>query len=111
MNKVSLEEKRIQRERKTVKSMITVYCKANHRSKTIPCTKCSNLIEYTDMKLKKCPFKDKKPTCARCTVHCYKEPERSTIKKIMRFSGPRMLYHHPLLALYHIIDGIKHTSK
>jgi len=28
-------------------------------------------------------------------------------KTIMRYSGPRMLLHHPGLAMHHVIDGFK----
>ena len=111
MNKISVKGKRIRRERKTIESMINIYCKANHKPKIIPCNKCTNLIDYTYNRLKNCPFKGNKPICAKCTIHCYKEPERSIIKKIMRFSGPRMLLNHPILAIYHIIDGLKRRSR
>jgi len=32
---------------------------------------------------------------------------REKAKKIMRYSGPRMLLHSPLLALHHVFDGRK----
>ena len=32
---------------------------------------------------------------------------KEKVKKIMRYSGPRMLLHHPGLAMHHVIDGFK----
>jgi hypothetical protein len=32
---------------------------------------------------------------------------RDRIRKVMRFSGPRMLFLHPTLALLHLLDGLK----
>jgi hypothetical protein len=29
---------------------------------------------------------------------------RENIRKIMRFSGPRMVFRYPLLTIYHFID-------
>ncbi|UCF50401.1 MAG: nitrous oxide-stimulated promoter family protein [Thermoplasmatales archaeon] len=108
---MSIEHPRIKRERKTLEAMIRINCKINHNLKTKLCEECQILLNYAINRLKKCPFKEKKPSCARCTIHCYKEPERLSIKKIMRFSGPRMLFYHPILALYHIIEGLKSKSK
>jgi hypothetical protein len=36
---------------------------------------------------------------------------REKVKKVMRRSGPRMLLHHPLLAIHHVIDGHKKPEK
>jgi hypothetical protein len=32
---------------------------------------------------------------------------RERVKEVMRYSGPRMTYRHPLLAFFHLIDGRK----
>jgi hypothetical protein len=36
---------------------------------------------------------------------------REKVKKVMRYSGPRMLWHHPILAVHHLIDGRKKPEK
>jgi hypothetical protein len=41
---------------------------------------------------------------------------RERIRNVMRYSGPRMVYRHPVLALFHMVDGrrkkpIKNTGK
>ena len=99
---------RLQRERITVKKMIELYCKHNHEADL--CTDCSRLMNYADTKLAKCPFEDKKPACNECTVHCYRSEEREEIRRIMRFSGPKMTFRHPYLAIWHIIDKNRKTN-
>jgi len=36
---------------------------------------------------------------------------KEKVKKVMRYSGPRMLLHHPVLALHHAVDGFKSPDK
>ena len=98
---------RIQREKKTVKAMAAIYCRANHKQKNQLCPECQKLLDYSLNRLDRCKFGENKRTCKNCTVHCYKEPEKTKIKDIMRFSGPRMLFKHPVLAIQHIFDGSK----
>jgi len=97
---------RIEREKLTIQKMIKLYCRRNHENKFI-CVECSQIMYYAMNRLEKCPFHDDKPTCLKCTVHCYKEKEKQKIKEIMRFSGPHMLFSHPVMAVFHIIDNKK----
>jgi hypothetical protein len=84
-----------------------MYCRDRHQIKTELCADCEELQYYTAQRLEHCPFKSCKPTCAKCTVHCYKPEMRDKIKTVMRYAGPRMLRRHPLMAIRHIIDGMK----
>ena len=52
-----------------------------------------------------CPFMEKKTFCSNCTVHCYKPEMRERIKKVMKFSGPRMLLYHPFMAVWHVVSS------
>jgi hypothetical protein len=94
---------RIARERKTAEIMISLFCGFNHSQSE--CSDCRRLLNYVLERLEKCPFQEAKPTCAKCSVHCYKPEMREKIREVMRFSGPRMLYHHPILAVQHLIDS------
>lgn len=96
---------RIKREEKTVAAMIEIYCRGKHGTGKGLCAGCLELNEYAMARLAKCPFKEDKPTCANCRVHCYKPESREKIKEVMRFSGPKMVYTHPVMAIYHLIDG------
>jgi len=105
---VSEQHPRIKREKKTIDKMVHVYCKAHHNTKGGElCPECTEFLEYAFMRLDKCPFQEEKSTCAKCLVHCYQPQMREKAKKIMRYSGPRMLLHSPLLALHHVFDGRK----
>jgi len=98
---------RITREKRTIEAMIALYCRDNHRTTTALCQDCTALLEYARLRLDKCPFGEDKPTCANCPIHCYKPDMREKIKRVMRYSGPRMLLRHPALAIGHLWDGFK----
>ena len=49
--------------------------------------------------------------CGKCLVHCYQPQMREKVKGVMRYSGPRMLLHHPVLAMHHAVDGFKKPQK
>lgn len=100
--------KRLQRERKTVHKMILIYCKGNHNSQEGElCPDCQSLYDYASERIERCPFGWRKPTCARCPVHCYRPEMRQQIKDVMRFAGPRMLFIHPYLTVMHGIDSLR----
>ncbi|MFA5629321.1 MAG: nitrous oxide-stimulated promoter family protein [Dehalococcoidales bacterium] len=98
------ENKRIKRERKTIVTMIGMYCKGNHHTAEL-CPECAELQEYALKRLDLCPFGEGKTTCAKCPVHCYKPQMRERVRVVMRYSGPRMTYTHPIQAVYHVIDN------
>ena len=95
---------KIEREKKTLKHMFRIYCKGKGHSRTI-CIDCSELLAYSLERLDKCPHAEKKGSCKDCITHCYKEPERTKIRKVMRYAGPRMFLRHPGITLGHIRDG------
>jgi predicted amidophosphoribosyltransferase len=95
---------RIARENKTVRMMISLYCHSYHQSDGL-CSECAELANYVLERLEECPFREGKTTCAKCPVHCYKPSMRERIRVVMRYAGPRMIYRHPVLALFHFIDG------
>lgn len=96
---------RIDRERRTVKAMIRMFCRAHHEGHEDVCPDCSSLLEYAMRRLDRCPFAFEKPTCVKCKVHCYEPSKREAIRSVMRYSGPRMLLRHPYLAIMHSVDG------
>jgi hypothetical protein len=97
---------RLLREYKTVEAMISIYCDCHHQSR-MTCADCEELRDYALERLEKCPFWEDKPTCVKCPVHCYKPAIREKIRQVMRFSGPRMIYRHPIMTIQHLLDGIK----
>ncbi|MCD6396752.1 MAG: nitrous oxide-stimulated promoter family protein [Spirochaetaceae bacterium] len=94
--------------KKTIHTMISMYCRANH-SKIAGknnglCKDCFEVEKYSLSKLKLCPYGSKKPNCPKCPIHCYSKNMRERISIIMRYTGPRMIFKHPILSIYHIIN-------
>ncbi len=96
---------RIDREKKTVRAMVRIYCQGRHATPGGLCAECEELLEYAFARLDRCPFGESKATCADCTTHCYRQEMKDRVKTVMRYAGPRMLFRHPLLALRHWLDG------
>ncbi len=92
----------IQRDQKTVAAMVHIYCAGKHASAGELCAPCAALLEYSHDRLAKCPFEEEKTTCRDCPIHCYRPIERTAMKDVMRYAGPRMLWRHPLLAIRHL---------
>ena len=108
MNKV--ESKR-EREKRTVALMIRLYCKKKHGTKKCLCPDCEALCEYAMIRSDKCPFMETKTFCSNCRVHCYKPEMREKIREVMRFSGPRMIFSHPIMAVRHVIESKKEKRR
>lgn len=82
--------------------MIAIYCRGKHGHSDM-CPKCRELLDYAHERLKHCPHGNHKPTCRRCIVHCYSPSHRDAIREVMRYSGPRMLFYHPITAITHLL--------
>ena len=100
---------RKEREINTVEIMIRMYCKTRHHSGGELCDSCTAVYSYATMKYHHCVFGEIKPVCNVCPVHCYNKTMREKIREIMRFSGPRMILYHPVMAIDHLIR--QHWSK
>ncbi|MBU6297673.1 MAG: nitrous oxide-stimulated promoter family protein [Alphaproteobacteria bacterium] len=91
--------------------MLRMYCRAHHGTGDAPfCSECMELHYYARRRIERCVFGDDKPTCANCTVHCYKATMRERVREVMRWAGPRMLWRHPALTIRHLIDGRRPAS-
>ena len=92
----------IEKEKRTVAQMVRIYCFLKHKQSRGLCDECSSLLTYAHKRLDGCMFGDEKPACAKCKVHCYQSAMRERIRIVMRFSGPRMLFYHPIMAIRHL---------
>ena len=94
---------RIEYEKKTVGEMIHLYCRLNKHCKSKElCADCAQLLEYARKRLDSCKFGNDKSSCRKCPVHCYKPDMKEKIRAVMRFSGPRMIIYHPIMAIRHL---------
>ena len=95
-------------EKKTLLVMVRIYCSAHHRKGGREvCDDCRQLIDYAFARLDKCRFGIEKPVCSKCTVHCYKPEMRDKVRKVMRYSGPRMALRHPFRAISHLFHSFR----
>lgn len=106
---------RLRGEAETIRAMVRLYCRAHHpaerRVKEVGsedvCPDCRDFLNYALKRLACCPFGVDKPVCAKCRIHCYKPAEREKARAIMRWAGPRLLWHHPIMALRHVRDNLR----
>lgn len=96
--------KRLARERRTMAAMMAIFCRNHHGHQGRICDNCHQLLSYADQRLANCPFGEDKPACNHCQVHCYSATQRQRVRAVMRYAGPRMLWRHPILSLYHLLD-------
>ena len=98
---------RLAREAKTMEVMIAMYCHDLHGTRGETCASCRELSAYAQARLERCPFQEGKTTCAKCPIHCYKPALRERMRAVMRHSGPRMLWRHPIMTVLHMWDGLR----
>jgi len=104
---MSIFTNRIEREARTVEVMIGLYCKNHHGLAVKDCPSCAELQNYALDRLHHCPFHEGKTSCKNCPIHCYKPGIKDEIKQVMRYSGPRMMFRHPVLTVFHFIDNTR----
>ena len=68
------------------------------------CPECASFVTYAASKRLTCPLEGEKPSCKRCPIHCYAPGQRETIRKIMAYSGRRMILRGRLDYLWHVIN-------
>lgn len=100
-----------EREKAMVSEMIALYCKKQHGRKNGLCPECEELATYARLRSDKCPFMETKTFCSNCKVYCYKPEMREKIRAVMRFSGPRMIFHHPVVAVRHMVETKKEKKR
>src|ERR1035437_4508034 len=94
---------KIEREKRIVDWMIRFYCRKKHHSTTMLCKDCEELKRYSFDRLTKCPFRDHKTACKDCKVHCYQLDKRIEIRKVMKYSGTRIMLSYHLDFLKYLI--------
>ncbi|MCU6763542.1 Nitrous oxide-stimulated promoter [uncultured Roseburia sp.] len=98
-------KKKTEQEKRMVSDMIFLYCRKKHGARQTLCSECRELKHYAQVRSDHCPFMETKTFCSNCTVHCYSPQMREKIRKVMAFSGPRMILYHPVAAIRHLITS------
>ncbi|MBP8598372.1 MAG: nitrous oxide-stimulated promoter family protein [Selenomonas sp.] len=99
-------EKKRQREQATVRQIVRIYCRGHHHVVGPGgqlCPDCEAIAAYAASRIAGCPRMAVKTFCSVCPIHCYARPQQEQVLRIMRYGGPRMLLHHPLLTLQHML--------
>jgi hypothetical protein len=97
-----------------------IYCRGNHRDAAraplasdgvevgvygrrtpVVCDECAELLRYAEQRRAFCP-KDPKPFCSTCDTHCYRPAMREHMRDVMRYAGPRSMFHG------YAIQGVRH---
>ena len=112
-------EKKRAMEASVMSEMIAIYCRGQGHTNRSPaadaapalCPDCRRLLDYARDRIIRCPRMDVKSFCSACPVHCYSRDMREQVRAVMRWSGPRMLLHHPLMTLHHIWIDYKARKK
>ncbi|MBO5588398.1 MAG: nitrous oxide-stimulated promoter family protein [Anaerovibrio sp.] len=86
----------------TVTEMIGIFCHDIHKTDGEHlCHECQDLLDYVKKRVAVCPRMGEKTFCSACNTHCYAPNRRERIRMIMRYSGPKMMFRSPLLAIKH----------
>ncbi len=102
MKKLTKEEK-TKHEISVISKMIDIFYK-NHQG-DYSLLEINDLKNYCINRVTSCPLIESKTFCSSCKIHCYDDKHRNLIKKVMKFSGPRMIFYHPLLTIKHFFYG------
>ena len=103
--------KRRAREQRTISQMVALYCADHHPDERTErahcgepvCPDCKAIDDYCVKRTERCRSMEHKTNCEECGNHCYAPPQRDRIRAIMRHAGPRMMLHHPVAALRHML--------
>ena len=101
-----------------VSQMIALYCRGHHGGGHAArvrlggrelglCAECEELRAYALARIASCPRMADKTFCSACPTHCYRPQMRERIREVMRWSGPRMLRHRPVVALRHALSTLR----
>ena len=102
---MELEKKRLQ-EQEIMGKIVVIYCRGQKHPKqegVSLCPACLKLLDYANQRTARCPRMAEKSFCSSCPAPCYQPEMRSRVKEVMRYAGPRMLLHNPLLLLRHLL--------
>ncbi|UCE60238.1 MAG: nitrous oxide-stimulated promoter family protein [Phycisphaerales bacterium] len=116
-----ITNKTLRSDLKTLVKFVEVYCRHRHRqavradarvkvphlralvdSEVDLCPACRKLLAHAVVKRIRCPL-DPKPACKRCPSHCYSVPYRGEIRKVMKYSGKRLVLSGRLDYLRHLL--------
>ena len=112
-----MTEDRKEYEKRVVRLMVELYCHDVHgksgakRARGELCPECAALADYADRRVDACRRGAEKTFCSNCPSPCYKPEMREKIRVVMRHSGPRMIFHRPILAVKHLVASMQEKKR
>ena len=102
---IALKKSRVEKEKAMIVKMIEIYYK--NKAHGTP-EEREELKAYALKRLDNCRHGDDKSFCSHCTTQCYSPKYKAKIKEVMRYSGPRIIFYHPWMAVSHLlVDKIR----
>lgn len=80
--------------------MFDIYIKDHESEKD----SMESLRLYSHNRLENCQNKDKRNFCSSCSIRCFSKNRREDIKRVMKYSGPRLIFYRPLALLRHTFN-------
>ena len=102
---------RVHREAVAIGYMIVIFCTGRHQPVDKLCEECRQVLDHVKQAVELCLYKEDKPVCGKCATNCYNPAIKQKLQLIMRYAGPRMMVHHPVLALRHCLDALRAPPK
>ena len=90
MSDVEVKKSELDKDLRMLAWFVRTYCRGNHKTKSGLCPDCQDLFDYAKKRREICPL-DPRPSCRKCTIHCYKPEYRNKIRQVMRYSGKRVI--------------------
>lgn len=130
-------ERKRKNEKITFLAMACLYCNGNHHKGRVDCRKseklpsdlqllaqskakkyphwrrinlcpdCLELVTHVEPRTTRCPHMAYKSFCHLCPRPCHPPKEMALISPLMRYSGPRLLFHYPILTARHIREVMR----
>jgi len=111
---------RLRKDLKLLATFVRVYCRDSHAEAPMApvelkgydvegivgrplllCASCRKLLAHAFVKRSTCPY-DPKPSCKKCTTHCYGPAYRQQMRAVMKHSGRRLVMSGRLDYLIHL---------
>lgn len=99
----------LHRDLKTLAQFVHIYCQGQHQDRQKQpavlkthdvaslagqpvelCAACTKLLTHALVKRTACPMRPK-PACKHCPQHCYHPTYRAQIRKVMKYSGRKLV--------------------
>lgn len=88
------------KEKELLAIMIKIYEDGHHVDLT-------ELKKYAFKRIDHCPRKEEKTFCSSCPIHCYQKIYRQQIREVMKYSGKRIIFKHPIIAIKHMLNTLQ----